>query len=256
MNRILLLLVGVDAIGTMIGIGAMRSRAVRGKFKAISAGVMVGVALFWIVPDLMHKSGVVHAALIIGVGLAALCGIDRFVYPVCPCCTHHGHRDFGIRDSPGHSHQSGGALIPLVLAICVHNLFDGWTAAVASAAGASAGSGIGVCLIAHKIPEAIVFGLMLRNAARRNYVAVLNACLASVTILVGGTARSSLPALSETTVVSTSLAFACSSFLFAGAHIFLRQQRSEGMRSALGPLLLGLFASAAMEQAISTVLAP
>jgi len=84
---------------------------------------------------------------------------------------------------------------------------------------------------------------------------VISACLASITILVGGTAHLGPWALSETTVVATSLALACSSFLFVGAHTFLRQQKCEGMRSALGPLLLGLFVSAAVEQAISTVLA-
>jgi zinc transporter ZupT len=70
-----LVVFGVDVVSTVIGIWAMRFRTVGDKFKAISAGIMVGVALFWIFPDLMQKSGVVHAALIIGVGLATLCGI-------------------------------------------------------------------------------------------------------------------------------------------------------------------------------------
>jgi zinc transporter ZupT len=245
---LLTILFGVDVFGTAIGIYAMKSRAVGGKFKAISAGVMVGVALFWIFPDLMEKSGAVHATLVIAVGLATLCGIDRFVFPICPCCTH--------REDSGHAHGARGTLIPLVIAICVHNLFDGWIAAVAGHTGGSPSSALAVGLIAHKVPEALVFGLMLRSATSRSKVAFLNACLTGFAILAGGAAHGSLRTLSGTAVVASSLALACSSFLFVGAHIFLGQRRCAGMRSALAPLLLGLLASAVMQHTVATVLAP
>jgi zinc transporter ZupT len=70
MDSILLALFWTDIAGAAVGMYAMRSRTVSDKFKAISAGIMVGVALFWIFPDLMQKSGTVHAALIVAVGLA------------------------------------------------------------------------------------------------------------------------------------------------------------------------------------------
>jgi hypothetical protein len=56
-------------------------------------------------------------------------------------------------------------------------------------------------------------------------------------------------------VIAASLALACSSFLFLGGHIFVRQKRRAGMGSALAPLILGLLVSAAVEQAVSTLLA-
>ena len=252
---LLFVLFAIDVFGAVLGIYAMKSRVVSGKFKAISAGVMVGVALFWIFPDLMQRSGLVHAALVITVGVATLCGIDRYVYPVCPCCTRHQHMRISTDSCHSHPSDVGGTLIPLVMAICVHNLFDGWTAAVAGHAGAGPGTGLALGLVAHKIPEAVVFGLMLRGAANRSAVALLNACLTGFAILVGGVVHWSVPTLSKNTVVAISLALACSSFLFFGGHIFVRQLKRDGMRSALAPLLVGVLACVVVEQAISTALA-
>jgi zinc transporter ZupT len=254
MNSILLALFCTDIAGAAAGMYATRSRTISDKFKAISAGIMVGVALFWIFPDLMQKSGAVHAALIVAVGLALLCGIDRFVYPVCPCCTHH-HVGSGIGNRRA-SHAASGALIPLVLAICVHNLFDGWMAATAGRAAASTASGLGFGLIAHKIPEAFVFGLMLRSAATRMKVAALSIVLTSFAILAGGMMHRSVWTISYSTGLAASLALACSSFLFVGGHIFLTRQRSGGTRSAVTPLLVGLSVAAIVQQAASVIFIP
>jgi len=255
MNLPLFAVFGVDAAGTVLGMYAMRSHALRGKFTAISAGVMVGVALFWILPDMTMKSGMAPAALAVAGALATLCAIDRFVYPVCPCCAHGDRRSAPA--GPHHSKASGGngALIPLVIAICIHNLLDGWMAVAAGHAGSSPGSGIVVGLIAHKIPEAVVFGLMLRNATNVRNVQILSVVFTSLSILAGGAAHSGFLMFSETIVIAASLALACSSFLFAGGHIFLRQQRHAGIRSAVAPLIIGLLFSAAVERAVSATLA-
>jgi zinc transporter ZupT len=252
MNSLLLILIGIEVAGIVIGMNVMRSQHVSARFKAISAGIMVGVALFWIFPDLMQKTGALHAALITSVGLAALCGIDRFVYPVCPCCAHHHNEQHFGGGAHALSPGANGLLIPLLIAICVHNLFDGWTAAAASHAGATTGLGLGIGLIAHKIPEAVVFGLMLRAASGgRTRLAVFSVGATSLAILAGGMMHRNAWALSEATLLATSLALACSSFLFTGGHIFMQHQRRAGTRSALGPLLVGLFCSAVVEQAVT-----
>ena len=254
MTPLLFALIAVDVAGMLLGIYAMRSRSVSGRFTTISAGVMLGVALFWIFPDMRERSGMVYAALAVGGAIAALYTIDRFVYPVCPCCAHGGRHDRLFGRHRAHRQGADGTLIPLVVAICIHNLFDGWTATVAGYAGSS-GSGIALGLFAHKIPEAVVFGLMLRAATDRARGPLLSVGLTSIAILVGGAAHTSLWTLSETTVIATSLAVACGSFLFAGAHIFLRQQKHAGTRSAVAPLAIGLFVSAFVEQAISIAFA-
>jgi zinc transporter ZupT len=253
MNSVLITILGVDALGTVLGIYAMKSRALSGKFTAISAGVMVGVALFWIFPDMTQKSGWVTAVLAVGSALAALLWFDRFIYPVCPCCSHSlgsTNRRRHLKGSVGN-----GTLIPLVIAICLHNLFDGWTAAAAGHGWSGSGSGIALGLIAHKIPEALVFGLMLRGASTgRNVPLLISVCLTSLAILAGGATHAIIWTLSETTVIAVSLALACGSFLFAGGHMFVRQQRHVGTMSALAPLILGVLVSAGMEQAVSAAL--
>ena len=193
----------------------------------------------------------VPAVIAVAVALGLLFGIDRLVYPVCPCCAHGELR--GSSTGARHRHASGGSgtLVPLVVAICIHNLFDGWTAAVAGHAGSSSGSGIAVGLIAHKTPEAVIFGLMLREASKGSAFPLMSVAITSLAILAGGAAHSGIRMLSETTVIAASLALACGSFLFAGGHIFLRQRRHAGTGSAVLPLILGLFIAAAVEQAIS-----
>jgi len=100
-----------------------------------------------------------------------------------------------------------------------------------------------------------VFGLMLRGASNARTFPLLSAGVTSLAILAGGAAPSGLGVLSKTAVIAASLALACSSFLFLGGHIFVRQKRRAGMGSALAPLFLGLLVSAAVEQAVSTLLA-
>ena len=255
MNFVLLALFVLDILGTVLGVCAMRSRALSAKFTGISGGVMLGVALFWIFPDMTQRSGAIPAALAIGAALTTLFAIDRLVYPVCPCCAH-GHRrgPSASAHSPNVSRVSG-TLTPVVIAICIHNLFDGWTAAAAGHAGSSPGSGIAVGLIAHKIPESVVFGLMLRNAASARAFPLLSVAITSLSILAGGAVHSGIWRLSEPTLIAASLALACGSFLFAGGHIFLSHQRHAGTGSAVPPLILGLVVSAAIEQATSTALA-
>jgi hypothetical protein len=77
MGPVLFALFAVDVLGTVAGIFAMRSRLVSAKVTMISAGVMIGVALFWIFPEIRQKSGLMHAGLVVVVALVALYAIDR-----------------------------------------------------------------------------------------------------------------------------------------------------------------------------------
>src|SRR5580700_4899290 len=55
-------------------------------------GVLIGVALFWVLPEMAEFLGWPGAVGWLGGGFALLWAIDRFVYPVCPACSHtHEH---------------------------------------------------------------------------------------------------------------------------------------------------------------------
>ena len=96
MHNFLLLLFFVDLLGTVAGIYAMQWREFDRKFMAISGGVLLGVGSFWIWPDIAHEAGVVQSLLTVSVSLAALYAFDRYVYPICPCCTHHARHSCRI----------------------------------------------------------------------------------------------------------------------------------------------------------------
>lgn len=54
-----------------------------------TGGVLIGVSLFWVVPDLAHDAGWPLALAGISAGIFVLVLIDRYVYPVCPLCPRH-----------------------------------------------------------------------------------------------------------------------------------------------------------------------
>ena len=254
MHPVLIALFAVDLIGTLLGIWAMRSGLCSGRSTAFGAGIMVGVALFWILPDMTRDSSIAHSVLTVGAAIGFLYAFDRYVYPVCPCCAHrdHGHHK-------GCSNEQGlrtlAPLVTLAIAMFVHNLFDGWTAALAVFAGGKLQSGIAAGLLAHKLPEAIIFGLILREVSRYPALTIISAGTTSVAILFGAAVHRGLWMLFGETVLAASLSLACGSFLFIGFHALLKQRQQCGMWSALKPLVFGLLVSALLERFVSTALA-
>jgi zinc transporter ZupT len=244
MNLLLFSLFAVDLAGTLAGIRVMQSRDLSRKISAVSSGIMLGVGLFWILPDISRTAGIAHSSLSVAVVVAALYAIDRFVYPVCPCCSHHAH---------SHCHAQTQALLPLVIAIGLHNLFDGWTAGVAAHAGSMAGSGIATGLVAHKVPEAMVFGMMLRSASRSMRALMASAFATSSCIVAGFAMHAWLLAIPTSWLVTLSMAVACASFVFVGVHLFQRQRQESGMRPALIALVGGIAGTVVVEQAVSLV---
>ncbi|HEX4163932.1 MAG TPA: ZIP family metal transporter [Bryobacteraceae bacterium] len=238
MHKLLSLVFFIDLLGTMAGIYAMQWREFDRKFIAISGGVLLGVGSFWIWPDIAQQIGAVHSLLTVSVALAALYVFDRYLYPICPCCTHHMRHNCRI---------SPLALLPLVIAICFHNFFDGWVAGLTEQVGSTVRSGITTGLLAHKIPEAALFGMMLRSAAKDNRGALVAAILTASTIVLGGLFHGWLPATSSEALI-LSLAVTCASFLFLGGHIFWRQRKLLGTRGALVSLAGGVIATVLLEQ--------
>src|SRR5690242_754549 len=83
-------LVGIAGATLGIWLTGLRKRA-----RAVvpfSAGLLLGVAIFGLVPELAGEIGWPAGALLFASGYAALLTINRFVYPVCPTCSHdHDH---------------------------------------------------------------------------------------------------------------------------------------------------------------------
>src|SRR5690348_18499215 len=88
-----------SALATIVGIaGAVLGLWLTGLRKRarvvvpFSAGVLLGVALFGLVPELANELGWASTVLLFAGGYGALLLVNRYVYPVCPTCSHdHDH---------------------------------------------------------------------------------------------------------------------------------------------------------------------
>lgn len=117
-------------------------------------------------------------------------------------------------------------------------------------AGTAIRSGLTVGLLAHKVPEAVIFGMMLRSASQNRRALILTALGSGSCILAGGLGHG-LTLHWTALALSFSLAAACATFLFAGFHIFEGQRRHGGLRSAVWALVLGLVGTLMLERGIS-----
>src|SRR4051794_35123627 len=91
-------LFSLDLFGTVGGSQLMRLRRLSRLLFPVSGGVLLGIALFWIVPDLVPTAGFTETIGFSAFLLAALIFVDRHWIPLCPCCTRGRHPACG--DSP------------------------------------------------------------------------------------------------------------------------------------------------------------
>jgi zinc transporter ZupT len=145
-----------------------------------SAGVLLGVALFGLLPELALEAGWTATLLLFGAGYALLIAIDRYIYPICPTCAHdHDHNAC--------TEELHGFAAPLVAAAALHSFLDGWSVATAQAA-APLGLRVAVPLAValHKIPEGMALGGILLAAVPSRPRALAWCVLAEGTTLAGG----------------------------------------------------------------------
>jgi zinc transporter ZupT len=135
-----------------------------------TGGVLVGLSVFWILPDLAVNEGWIVSLAGISAGVLLLLLFDRYVYPVCPFCAfggHEGHAGHLHDDSANHTHYFEVGW-PLLIAGCVHNFFDGWMLELAHADGAGTlSSALSWGFAAHKILESFAIGLLASAFASR-----------------------------------------------------------------------------------------
>src|SRR5215217_2236229 len=85
------------------------------------------VSLLWVLPDLAEDFGWATGSALMMAGFILLAGIDRYVYPVCPSCSHtHDHDHCSTR--------LHGFAAPLMVATLIHSFFDGWALGAAQLA--------------------------------------------------------------------------------------------------------------------------
>lgn len=209
-----------------------------------SAGVLLGVVLFGLLPELVEEIGWRVTALFFAGGYALLFLINRFVAPVCPTCAHdHDHRSC---DTVLH-----GFAAPLIGAIMLHAFFDGWSVAtvqLSSQHGIRLAVAMAVAL--HKIPEGMALGAMARASVESRSAAVFWSVLAETTTLLGGILGLAIAPQLGTAWITYPLALAAGWLFYLGAHAVHEEWKRRGPVPAFMTALTGAAGAAALQQGV------
>lgn len=228
----------IAVLCALAGVWVSSSHLLARRLVPFGGGTLIGVTLFWVLPELANSLGGLAAFVWLASGCALLTLIDRYVYPVCPSC------------SPAHDHdhcstQLHGFATPLFLASSLHAALDGWTASAAQddvVLSTAFITGIAV----HKIPEGLALGVIARASLRSPRAAMLWCALAQSATLVGAAAESALAPYLGSNVLHALLAISGGTFLYLGWHAVHGEFRRNGASPALVPALTGIAGSSVL----------
>jgi zinc transporter ZupT len=245
--------IGAPALATAVGIaGAAIGISLTGLRKRaqvvvpFSAGILLGVALFGLVPELALDIGWVATALLFAAGYGALLFINRFVYRVCPTCSHdHDHNACAT--------ELHGFAAPLITAATVHAFLDGWSIATVEM-GATLGLQLAVPLAValHKIPEGIALGGVLRASVRSRAVATAWAVVAEGATLVGGALGLFLGPHLGSGWITYPLGIAAGWLFYLGYHAVHEESKRRGIRAAFMGAMAGIGGAAMVLRGMET----
>jgi zinc transporter ZupT len=207
-----------------------------------SGGLLMGVALFWLLPEMAGALSWRIAIAWTAGGFAALALIDRFVYPVCPACSDsHQHADCETR--------LHGFAVPLLIAASLHSGMDGWLAA--SSAGAKFGPALLLAIGFHKAPEGLALGVITRASLSSRGAALGWCALAESATLAGAGLQQMLAPHLDPATLYVVLAIAAGSFLYLGGHAIHGELRRSGAAPAFWPALTGVAGSSVLRLFVS-----
>jgi zinc transporter ZupT len=206
----------------------------------LSAGLLLGVALFGLLPELAHDLSWALTIAFFGAGFTAMTLFDRAVLAICPDCSHaHEHENC---EEPLH-----GFAAPVLLAAGLHALFDGWALAATSFSNSGAVRvALPLALVLHKIPEGLALGGILKPSMHSRWKAIALASSVEMLTLLGGGVSLALAQRVGSGWTNYPLALAGGFFLFLAAHAFKAEWKRDG-RSMFAPGLAGLVVSAALQ---------
>jgi zinc transporter ZupT len=235
-------------VGAWLGLSlaGIHSRARR--MVGFSGGLLAGVALFGLLPELVDEIGWLLGVLLLASGYALLMVVDRYVHPVCPSCSHdHDHDECA---STLH-----GFATPLVLAAAFHAFLDGWSIATSQSAGAAGlRLSLPLALILHKIPEGLALGAILR-ASLASRGMVFGWCLAAESVtLLGAASGLAMAARVGEHWLHYPLAAAGGCFLYLGFHAIHAEWRTRRTWTAFLPGATGAAGAAFLQHGVRAFL--
>lgn len=230
----------IAVVGVIAGVRLSAIRSISRGLVAFSGGVLVGVAGFWVFPEIAGFFGWPNAAAWMACGFVALWATDKFVYPVCPSCSHtHDHDACSTR-----LHGFAG---PILTAAAFHSFLDGWILTASREGSTSVlAAGILLGIAAHKLPEGLALGVIVRASVRHDRSAIWSSIGAEALTVVGAAGGLALAPVLGTQWAHALLALAAGSFLYLGYHAVHSEYKRGGMGPALVPALTGVAGSSVM----------
>ena len=233
-------LVLVTLAGVTAGIKLSALPSISKRILPFSGGVLVGIALFWILPEIAALSGWTGGLAGLTAGFSALWLIDRYVYPVCPTCSHNHHHETCRQSLHGFA-------APLLIAAGLHSFFDGWSLAVSQQKGfESLGFAFLAGIAVHKVPEGVALGAILLAATGSTGRTLVGAAAAQSLMVAGGTLGVLFgPELGVTWTLSF-LAVAAGAFAYLGYHAIDSAYQERGVATSVMPALTGAVGAAVL----------
>jgi zinc transporter ZupT len=170
----------VGVCGAALGIWLTEARERARVVVPLTAGMLLGVAVFGLMPELAADAGWAVCAALFAAGYAALAIPARLGYSVCPSCSHdHDHASCAT--------ELHGFAAPLLAGAALHSFFDGWSIAAAHLASTfELRLAAPLAIALHKAPEGIALGGMLCASMKSRGRAFAWASLAEGTTIAGG----------------------------------------------------------------------
>ena len=176
---------------------------------AAGGGLLLGISLFWLLPESAHLCNWIWAPLLALTAALAIAGLDHVLVRA------------------GHSPRQG-VIGPLLAATAIHSFIDGWSLR-ALAWQPMTNIAVAVGLALHKIPEGIAVGWLSRRALSSRSKAVLAAAGVELFTALGAYvqphANNQALAAFGTAWTAGMLSFISGSFLFLGIHAVLPNWR-------------------------------
>jgi zinc transporter ZupT len=191
------------------------------------------VAAFWVLPEMAEFLGFPAALAWLVLGSALLWGVDRYAYPVCPSCAH----------THDHDHCAAtlhGFATPLLLAVGLHAVLDGWSVSASTDGSMHLSEAFGLAIGIHKIPEGLALGVIVRSALTSRGAALLWCMIAQAATLVGAILEVGLTPHLSPYFLHALMALAGGAFLYLGGHAVHGEWRRRGTGAAFVPALTGV----------------
>lgn len=207
-----------------------------------SAGVLLGVALFGLLPELAGEAGWFASGLLFAAGYGLLIAINRFAYPVCPTCAHdHDHTSC--------TSELHGFAGPLIAASALHAFLDGWSiATVQSAAPLGLRVAVPLAVLLHKLPEGIALGGILRASMGSRAGAMAWCALAEGATLLGGALGLVMAPHLGTQWIMYPLGVTAGWLFYLGHHAIHEEWKRRGAVPAFVSALIGMAGAAAIQR--------